>query len=119
MGNRYGARDDEFDWTLGAKRRLRRYLKSGLSYAEAARLLDTTRGSIASAAFRFGLQMSVEQQREHQARQAWERARHGRRSMGTSWEQRLVETWEERKARLARERFTRNPAPSTPASARR
>lgn len=104
MGNRYGPRADEFHWTLGAQRRLKRYLKSGLSYSESGILLGVSRGSIAYAAFRYGLQMTVEQQRDHQARQAFERAKHGRRSSERSWDSKLIETWEERKKRRARER---------------
>lgn len=106
MGNRYGARADEFAWTLGAQRRLKRYLReAGLSYAEAAVLLGATRGAVAGAADRFGLTMSSEQRRDRQARQSYERATHGRRSNERSfWDSRLVETWEERKRRLAQER---------------
>lgn len=103
MGNRYGARADEFDWNLGARRRLRRYLREAeLSYAEAAQLLGTTRGSVAGAADRFGLTLGVEEQRDRQARQSYERAQHGRRSQERGWDARLTETWAERKRRLAR-----------------
>lgn len=114
MGNRYGARTDEFAWTLGARRRLKRYIwEAELTYAEAALLLGTTRGSVAGAAARFDLMMSVEQQRDRQARQGWERAQHGERSRDKRayhsnrrgyWDHRLIETWAERKRRLARER---------------
>lgn len=104
MGNRYGARADEFEWDVGAKRRLRRYLKSGLTYSEAGLLLGVSKGAIAGAADRFRLQYGVEVQREYQARQSWERAKHGRRSREKDWDCRLIETWNERKARLAREK---------------
>jgi hypothetical protein len=103
VGNRYGPRADEFDWNLGARRRLRRYLREAdLSYAEAALLLGTTRGSVAGAADRFGLTLGVEEQRDRQARQSYERAQHGRRAPGPQLEARLTETWKERKRRLAR-----------------
>lgn len=104
MGNRHGARPDEFDWNVGAKRRLKRYLKAGLSYAEIGVLLGVSRGAVGGAADRFGLKMTAEQQRDHQARQAWERAKHGRRARTErSWDSRLIETWEERKKRRATE----------------
>ena len=103
MGNRYAVRGDEFDWTLGAKRRLKRYLKSGLSYSEIGVLFGVSRGAVGGAAFRFDLKMSVEQQREHQARTNYERAKHGKRSQEHDWDSRLIETWEERKKRRARE----------------
>jgi len=101
MGNCYGARADEFHWTLGARRRLRRYLREAdLTYAEAAVLLGTTRGSVAGAADRFGLTLGVEEQRDRQARQSYERAKHGKRSnVRAFWDSRLTETWAERKAR--------------------
>lgn len=104
MGNRYGARGDEFAWNVGEKRRLKRYLLSGLSHGEAALLLGTSRGSVSYAAATFGIRLTVEQQRDMQARQSWERASHGRRSPGADWESKLIETWEERKRRLAKER---------------
>ncbi len=106
MGNRHGARDDEFEWNLGVKRRLKRYLQSGLTHGEIALLLGTSRASISMAAKRFNLQMGVDQQREFQARQAWERAKTGKRSKERSWDSRLIETWEERKRRRARETKT-------------
>lgn len=112
MGNRYCARKDEFDWTLGARRRLRRYLKSDLTYSEVALLLGTTKGAVAGAVDRYDLQMSVEQQRDHKARQAWERAKHGGRSKERDWDSRLIETWAERKARLRS--VNNSPARSTP-----
>lgn len=105
MGNRYGARADEFAWTLGAKRRLKRYLReAGLTYAEAALLLGTTRGSVSGAADRFGLTVTAEEKRDRQARQGYERATHGWRQKDSTWDRKLIETWEERKARLRRER---------------
>lgn len=105
MGNRYGARADEFAWTLGARRRLARYLQADLTYAECALLLGTTRGSIAGQVHKEGLRMPSEKRRDHQARQSYERAKHGRRGTNKGyWDGRLVESWTERKARLARER---------------
>lgn len=105
MGNRFAARADEFDWReLGVRRRLRRYLKEAcLSYSEAARLLGTSRGSVAYAAKRYGLALGTEVQREMMARQSWERAKHGRRSSEKDWDAKLTETWAERKKRLAKD----------------
>lgn len=103
MGNRYGPRRDEFDWNLGVKRRLKRYLQSDLSYREISILLGVSRGSVGAAVSRFSLHMSAEQQRDHQARQSWERAKHGRRSGERDWDSRLIETWAERKRRRALE----------------
>lgn len=104
MGNRYCSTADEFDWNVGAKRRLRRYLQSGLTYTEIGLLLGVSRGAVAGATYRFHLQYGAEVQREYQARQAWERAQHGKRANSSRyWDNRLIETWVERKARLARE----------------
>lgn len=89
MGNR--GRLDQFDWTLGAQRRLRRYLREAdLSYTEAAALMGLTRGAIAGAADRYGLAMTVEQRKDRQSRHNYERnpRKEGR-----------AETWKERKAR--------------------
>lgn len=104
MGNRYGPRRDEFDWNLGVKRRLKRYLQAGLTYSEIGMLLGVSRGSVAAAVSRFGLKMSVEQQKEWRARQSWERAKHGSRARSErDWDSKLIETWAERKARKKRE----------------
>lgn len=110
MGNRYGARPDEFAWTLGVKRRLKRYLHAGLSYAEIGTLLGVSRGSVSAAVARFGLSMTVTQQREWRQRQAWERAKHGRRSTEKDWDSKLVETWAERKERKKREAMKASPS---------
>jgi hypothetical protein len=104
MGNRYGARADEFAWTLGVQRRLKRYLQSELTYAEIGLLLGVSRGAVAGAVDRFKLNMTVEQQRDHQARQAWERAITGQRQRVRDWDSKLIESWNDRKRRLAAER---------------
>jgi hypothetical protein len=103
VGNRYGPRADEFDWNVGVRRRLKRYLASGLSYAEIAYLLGASRGAVAGATDRYKLQLTAEQQKDHRARQGWERARHGRRSVDRDWDSKLIETWEERKRRKAKD----------------
>lgn len=104
VGNRYGARGDEFSWHLGVKRRLKRYVQSGLTNTEMALLLGVSRGAVAGAIHRFHLKHPPEIQREYQRRQSYERAKHGKRSVDSSWDARLIESWEDRKKRLARER---------------
>lgn len=114
MGNRHAARADEFDWReLGIRRRLRRYvLEAGLTYGEIALLLGTSAGSVAGAVMRYDIRLSPEEQADRKRRQSWERAKHGRRGGDPNWDARLTETWNERKARKAREKAKADAAPA-------
>lgn len=112
MGNRYGPRADEFAWTVGVRRRLVRYIQAGLTHAEAAMLLGTSRGSVSAQVAKEGMRIPEQQRHEWRQRQSWERATHGRRGGGSSWEYKLVESWEDRKKRRAREALTKTPAPN-------
>lgn len=107
MGNRYGARRDEFEWTLGNRRRLARYLGAELSYAETAMLLGTTRGSVAAQASKQRIErLTPDQARDRRQRNAYEAAKHGRRetwNRGSS-ERRYIEPWKEFTARRQAER---------------
>lgn len=105
MGNRFGARPGEFAWTLGNRRRLARYLQAELTYAEAALLLGTTRGSVAAQASKQKIdRLTPEERRDRSQRSAYEGAVHGRRAQGRNDDWRYVEPWSEYSARRKRER---------------
>lgn len=110
MGNRYGPRADEFAWTLGNRRRLARYLDkrgAGLSYAEAALLLGTTRGSVAAEASKQRIErLTPEELLERQQRKGYESAVHGKREPWNKGadERRFIEPWAEFTKRKQAER---------------
>lgn len=105
MGNRYGPRQDEFEWTLGARRRLLRYLKGyPLSYAECALLLGTSRGSVAAMTARLKLpRLTPEEVKERRRQRAYESAKHGKRA-GDTDDSRFIEPYAAFKARKKAER---------------
>lgn len=106
MGNRYGPRQDEFAWTLGARRRLLRYLEAELSFAECALLLGTSRGSVAAMTKRLKLPLlSPEQRKELRQRRAFEAAKHGLRARNKIAEDSTyIESWKSYTARRQKER---------------
>lgn len=116
MGNRYGPRADEFAWTLGARRRLLRYLGAELTYAECALLLGTSRGSVAAMTARLKLpRLTPEEAKEHRQRRAYESAKHGRRAREND-DSRFVEPWSTFHARKQRERVAQKEGEAAKAS---
>lgn len=113
MGNRYGPRQDEFAWTLGAKRRLQRYLLiAHLTYAESALLLGTSRGSVAAMAARLKLpRLTSEEARDRRRQRAYESARHGKRATDHD-DSRYIEPWGVYSARKRAERAAQRNAPA-------
>jgi hypothetical protein len=105
MGNRYGPRADEFEWTLGARRRLLRYLQQAhLTYAECALLLGCSRGSVAAMTARLKLpRLTPEERKEARQRRAYEAAIHGRRERASD-DSRFIEPWHVFHARKQKER---------------
>ena len=93
MGNRYGPRADEFAWTLGARRRLLRYLAADLSYAEAALLLGTSGGSVSAMTVRLLLPLlTPAEATDRRRRRAYEAAKHGKRA-GLHDDHKFIEPW--------------------------
>jgi len=106
MGNRYGARADEFAWTLGVLRRLKRYIQSGLSYSECGKLLGCSRNSIAHGVRKLNAPLlNAEERRERTRRTRFEDAIHGRRSRNKIAEDyTYIESWREFTERRQKER---------------
>lgn len=106
MGNRYGPRLDEFAWSLGVLRRLKRYLQAELTYAECALLLGCSRGSVAYGVSKLNEpKLSPEETRERRRRRAFERASHGYRSRNKIAEDSTyIESWKDYTARMQKKR---------------
>lgn len=106
MGNRYGPRLDEFSWSLGVLRRLKRYLQVELSYAECALLLGCSRGSVAYGVSKLNEpKLTKEEARERRRRRAFESASHGLRAKNKiAEESTYIESWKDYTARRQKER---------------
>lgn len=114
MGNRYGPRLDEFAWTLGVLRRLKRYLQAELTYAECALLLGCSRGSVAYGVTKLAEpKMTPEERRERRKRRAFEAAKHGLRARNhIAEESTYIESWKDYRERRQKEREeARAPSP--------
>lgn len=113
MGNRYGPRLDEFNWSLGVLRRLKRYLQAELTYAECALLLGCSRGSVAYGVAKLNEpKMTPEELRERRQRRAFERASHGLRARNKiAEESTYIESWKDYTARRQKEREGREALP--------
>lgn len=106
MGNRYGPRLDEFAWSLGVLRRLKRYLQAELSYAECALLLGCSRGSAAYGVSKLNAPKLTEGElRDRRQRRAFERASHGLRARNKIAEDSTyIESWADYRTRRKKER---------------
>lgn len=106
MGNRYGPRLDEFHWHIGVLRRLKRYLQSGLSYAECGLLLGCSRGSVAYGVKKLNEpQLTKEQKQDRRRQRAFEAAKHGKRARNKIAEDSTyIESYQDFKARRAQEK---------------
>lgn len=99
------ANSNQFDWTLGKRRKLAMLLNTGLlSYTELGRVFGVSKNAIASAVLRYGLKLTPEEVRERRRLAGETRTVHGRRG-GSLWdEHRLTERWADRRERHAREK---------------
>lgn len=93
-------------WTPETIETLKRLRAEGLTFDQCASVMQTTRGSIASAVWIHVLGNSDKRPKSAKKGQRRRRLRNGKHlRVKDGWnEHALTETWEERKARRARER---------------